>query len=134
MSSTINEAAPVKQEVADIKVEPKEEVFVINEEVEDSPVELQTILPLKLDIPVNKISSIEVEPRPSTSRAVLAKVVCHQNRPLTQPFKYDLFDLAPRARFSPPPPPTDQVKRRSIPGGHASATPKVKFSPYQVRR
>ena len=116
---------------AGLKIEPdiKEETFKIEDDIQ-----LVTIRPLKVEKkePVNDFRRIDVEPQPSTSRAVAEVRV--DTPPLPPDFKWDPFELAPRGRFSPPPPPADRAKRRSIPGGHASATPCLKFLPYQPRR
>ena len=113
------------------KIEPeiKEEEFKI-----EDPIHLATIRPIKIEEkkePVDDFRGIDVEPQPSTSRAV-AEVRVDTPPPLD--FKWDPYELAPRGRFSPPPPPADRAKRRSVPGGHASATPRLKFLPYQPRR
>ena len=121
MDSTIK-----KEAGGDIEV--KEEVFIIEEE---EKVDLARIRPLKLE-PVEKIEAT-AEPQPSTS-AVVAEVRLHAPPPAKEEFKWDPFELAPRAHRSPPPPPADRAKRRSVPGGHASANPRLKFSPYVARR
>ena len=95
--------------------------------------DLVTVKPLKLK-PVNSLQSFQAVPTPSTSRAAIAEVRGYAPPPAPD-FKYDPFDLAPRAsRFSPPPPPAYRSKRWSVPGGHASAQPCLKIQPYQARR
>ena len=116
-----------------VKEEAGEELFVIDEKVEVK-VDLAKVRPLQLkkEEPVNNFEDSQAEPRPSTSRVTVAEVrLCAP--PSAPDFKFDPFDLAPRARFSPPPPPADRAKRRSVPGGHASAKPRLKFAPYQAR-
>ena len=117
----------VKAEVKEEDCVIKEEVYVIKEESEEKP-DLATIRPLKIE--VNR-EDFQAEPVPSTSRAVAEVRV---NAPPAADVKWDPFDLSPRSRFSPPPPPAYRAKRRSVPGGHASATPCLKFQPYQARR
>ena len=117
-----------KEEDPDIKIE--QQVFTIDQKVEQKP-ELATIRPLR--IPVDSCRSYQAEPSPSSSR-VVAEVRVHAPPPAPVKFEEDPFDLGPRARFSPPPPPADRAKRRSVPGGHDSARPRLKFSPYQARR
>ena len=112
------------------KEEAGEEVFVIDNKAEVK-VDLARVRPLKLE-PVDDYKDSTAEPRPSTSRAV-AEVRLGAPPPALD-LKFDPFDLAPRARFSPPPPPADRAKRRSVPGGHESAKPRLKFLPYQARR
>ena len=130
MSSAIR-AEAVK---AEIKEDPdliiKEEVFVIKEE-EDSKPDLATVRPIQIE--KTEQDCLQAEPRPSTSRAVVAEVRVHAPPP-AQDLKFDPFDLGPRPRSSPPPPPAYRAKRRSVPGGHASAQPRLKFQPYQARR
>ena len=130
MSSTIR-AEAVK---AEVKEDPdlviKEEVYVIKEE-EDSKPDLATIRPIRVE--KTKQEFDQAEPLPSTSRAVVAEVRVHAPPP-AQDLKFDPFDLGPRPRSSPPPPPAYRAKRRSVPGGHASAQPRLKFQPYQARR
>ena len=120
---------------ADLKIEPeaKEESFEIKEE----PLHLVTLRPLEIEKvekkePIDDFCSLQAEPQPSTSRAVAEVRV--STPPLQPDLKFDPFELAPRGRFSPPPPPADRAKRRSIPGGHASATPRLKYHPFQPRR
>ena len=122
-----------------VKIEPKEEpdikiehqVFTIDQKIEEKP-ELATVRPQ--DVPVDSFRSYQAEPSPSSSR-IVADVRVQAPPPAPIKFEYaDPFDLAPRARFSPPPPPADRAKRRSVPGGHDSARPRLKFSPYQARR
>ena len=122
-----------------VKIEPKEEpdvkiehqVYTIDQKIEQKP-ELATVRPL--NVPVSSFRSYQAEPSPSSSR-VVAEVRVHAPPPAPVKFEdFDPFDLAPRARFSPPPPPADRAKRRSVPGGHDSARPRLKFSPYQARR
>ena len=85
-----------------------------------------------LKIEVDPLQAVAAEPGPSFAR-VVAEV--RGNTPPPAPLKYeDPFDLAPRARFLPPPPLADRAKRRSIPGGHDSARRRLKFLPYQARR
>ena len=127
-----------KEEKA-VKIEPKEEpdikiehqLYVIDQKIEEKP-ELATVRPLT--VPVDSFRSYQAEPSPSSSRVVAEVRV---QAPPPAPVKFedaDPFDLAPPARFSPPPPPADRAKRRSVPGGHDSARPRIKFSPYQARR
>ena len=123
------EVRPVKEEV-----EVKEKVFIINNKTENFPIQLQRIRPINLEVPVNNISSLDAKPQPSTLRAGLAKEVCHKGPPAQPFFKQDPYDLAPRGCFSPPPPPAEWVKCCLLPGGHASATPRLRFCPYQARR
>ena len=121
-----------------VKIEPKEEpdikiehqVYTIDQKIEQKP-ELATVRPL--NVPVNLFRSYQAEPSPSSSR-VVAEVRVNAPPPAPVKFEEDPFDLGPRARFSPPPPPADRAKRRSVPGGHDSARPRLKFSPYQARR
>ena len=124
-----SQAEAVKAEVKEEDIIIKEEVFTIKEE-EEKP-DLATIRPLTSE-PVVR-DSIQVEPTPSTSRAAVAEVRVYAPPP-AQEFKYDPFNLAPRSRVSPPPPPAFKAKRRSLPGGHASAQPRLKFQSYQARR
>ena len=129
MSLVKKEEAVVKAEAdrEDIKVE--QAIFVIDPEVEIKP-ELATVRPLKIE--VDPLQDFSAEPGPSSARVVAEVRV---NPPPPAPFKVkDPFDLAPRARYSPPPPPADRAKRRSVPGGHESARPRLKFLPYQARR
>ena len=131
MSSAIpcQQEAVVKAEAdcEDIKVETL--VFIIDDDIEKKP-ELATVRPLKVE--VDSFQAIAAEPGPSLSRVVAEVRV---NTPPPAPLKYeDPFDLAPRSRHSPPPPPADRAKRRSIPGGHESARPRLKYLPYQARR
>ena len=127
MNSAKKEAAAVKVEEEDVKIE--EQVIFIDQKVELKP-ELATVRPLSV---VDDLSTRQAEPSPSTSR-VVAEVRFQNPTPAPFDFKEDPFDLAPRARFSPPPPPADRAKIRSVPGGHASAKPRLKFEPYQARR
>ena len=124
-----SQAEAVKAEVKEEDIIIKEEVFTIKEE-EEKP-DLATIRPLTSE-PVVR-DSIQVEPTPSTFRAAVAEVRVYAPPP-AQEFKYDPFDLAPRSGVSPPPPPAFKAKRRSLPGGHASAQPRLKFQSYQARR
>ena len=121
------EAEAVK---AEVKVE--EEVYCIDgdDTKPDVKPSLATVRPLKLE-PVVNFGATQAEPAPSSSYMV-AEVRFPAPPPPDQ--KFDPFDLSPRARFSPPPPPAFRAKRRSVPGGHASATPRLKFQPYQARR
>ena len=130
MSSAMDpEAVKVEpKEDPDIKIE--QQIYTIDQKVELKP-ELATIRPLR--VPVDSARSYQAEPTPSSSR-VLAEVRVHAPPPAPVKFEEDPFDLGPRARFSPPPPPADRAKRRSVPGGHDSARPRLKFSPYQARR
>ena len=107
----------------------KEEVYIIEDEVK---VDLATVRPLKLE-PIKDEATV-AEPQPSTSSAAVAEVRLPAPAPAPIDYKWDPFELAPRARFSPPPPPADRAKRRSVPGGHDSARPRLKFAPYQARR
>ena len=116
-----------------IKEEAGEEVYVIDKKVEVK-VDLAKVCPLRLkEEPIDSYEDSTAEPRPSTSRATVAEVR-HSAPPPAPDFKWDPFELAPRARSSPPPPPADRAKRRSVPGGHESAKPSLKFSPFQARR
>ena len=128
MDSTKKEEAIVKAE-ADSEVKIEHSCFVIDSNLEQKP-ELATIRPLKVE--VDDFRAFAAEPGPSTSRAV-AEVRVHTPPPATLKYE-DPFDLAPRARHSPPPPPADRAKRRSVPGGHESARPRLKYWPYQHRR
>ena len=122
-----------KKPEAALKIEPKEEIKEETFKIEEDPIHLVTIRPIKIEKePIDNFQGINAEPQPSTSQAVAEVRV--DTPPLPPDFKWDPFELAPRGRFSPPPPPADRAKRRSIPGGHASATPRLKFSPYQPRR
>ena len=112
---------------AEIKIE--EEAYIINGDIKPS---LATVRPLKLE-PVVDFNATQAEPAPCCS-SVLAEVRVQAPPPDFKDFKLDPFDLAPRARHSPPPPPAFRAKRRSVPGGHASATPRLKYQPYQARR
>ena len=120
-----------------VKEEAGEEVYVIDEKIEKVEVKvgLAKVRPLRLkeEEPLDTYQDSTAEPKPSTSRATVAEVR-HFAPPPAPDFKWDPFDLAPRARFSPPPPPADRAKRRSVPGGHESAKPRLKFSPFQARR
>ena len=109
-----------------------EQVFVIDDTAEVK-VELAKVRPLKLE-PVDDYQDSTAEPKPSTSRAAVLAEVRLGAPPPAPDLKWDPYDLAPRARFSPPPPPADRAKRRSVPGGHASAKPRIKYLPYQSRR
>ena len=122
-------AEAVKAKIKEEDIIIKEEVFTIKEE-EEKP-DLATIRPLTSK-PVVR-DSIQVEPTPSTSRAAVAEVRVYAPPP-AQEFKYDPFNLAPRSRVSPPSPPAFKAKRRSLPGGHTSAQPRLKFQSYQARR
>ena len=120
---------------AGLKIEPEvtEETFKIEEE----PIHLVTLRPLEIEKikkkePIDNFCSFQAEPQPSTSRAVAEVRV--STPPLQPDLKFDPFELAPRGRFSPPPPPADRARRRSVPGGHSSATPRRKFQPYQHQR
>ena len=118
---------------AGCKIEPKE----IKEEhfkIEEDPIHLVTLRPIEIvkEEPVDDFSGFEAEPQPSSSRAIAEVRVA--TPPLPPKFKYDPFELAPHGRFSPPPPPADRAKRRLVPGGHASAIPRLKFHPYQHKR
>ena len=116
-----------------IKEEAGEEVFVIDEKVKVK-VDLAKVRPLQLkEEPIDNFQDSTAEPKPSTSRATVAEVRLGAPPPAPD-LKWDPYDLAPRARFSPPPPPADRAKRRSVPGGHASAKPRIKYLPYQSRR
>ena len=129
MSSAKKEEAVVKAEADCEEVKVESSVFIIDSGIEKKP-ELATVCPLKVEI--DSFQAIAAEPGPSLSRVVAEVRV---NTPPPAPLKYeDPFDLAPRARYSPPPPPADRAKRRSIPGGHESAKPRLKFLPYQARR
>ena len=100
MDSSKKEEAVVKAE-ADSEVKVESSCFIIDSGIERKP-ELATICPLKVEI--DNFQAIAAEPGPSSSRAVAEVRV---NAPPPAPLKYeDPFDLAPRARYSPPPPPT----------------------------
>ena len=87
MSLAMSQAAkPVKLE-ANAPI--KEEVFVIDPEVEEQPIHLATVWPLKFKTPVDEINLVGAKPSPSTLRPVLAEVVVHQSRPSAQPFKVE---------------------------------------------
>ena len=111
----------------DIQV--KEEVYVIEDEVK---VDLAKIRPLKLEPVKNEVTI--AEPQPSHLSAAVAEVRLQAPAPAPIDYKWDPFNFAPRARFSPPPPPANWAKRRSVPGGHDLARPRLKFAPYQARR
>ena len=115
-----------------VKEEADEKVFVIDEKVEVK-VDLAKVRPLKIEEPIDNFEDSTAEPKPSTSRATVAEVRLGAPPPAPD-LKWDPYDLAPRARFSPPPPPAKRAKRRSVPGGHASAKPRIKYLPYQARR
>ena len=132
----MSSAKPLKKEAvvkaeADSEVKIEQCVFGIDDSIEVKP-DLATVRPLKLE--VNDFTATSAEPIPSTSRAVAEVRV---GPPPPAPFKFeseDPFSLAPRASRSPPPPPADRAKRRSVPGGHESARPRLKYWPYQHRR
>ena len=129
-SANVKREAVVKAE-ADSEVDVKIEhaVFTIDDSIEEKP-NLATVRPLKLEI--DDLATVAAEPQPSTSRAVAEVRV---GLPPPAPIKYkDPFALAPRASRSPPAPPADRAKRRSVPGGHESARPRLKYWPYQHRR
>ena len=106
----------------EVKIE--EEVYVIDGDVKpDIKPSLATVRPLKLE-PVDDFSAAQAEPAQCSS-LVLAEV--RVQAPPPQDIKFDPFDLAPGSRHSPPPPPAFRAKRRSVAGGHASATPRLKF-------
>ena len=114
---------------AGIKVEPQqEEEFIIDSE-DEVKIEPARIRPVK----VEDLKFFEAEPKPSTSGAALAEVRL-QAPPAAPEYKWDPYELGPRASRLSPPPPADRAKRRSVPGGHASAKPRIKFVPYQPRR
>ena len=128
--ANIKREAVIKAE-ADSEVEVKIEhaVYCIDDSIEEKP-NLATVRPLKLEI--DNLATVAAEPQPSTSRAVAEVRV---GLPPPAPIKYeDPFALAPRASRSPPAPPADRAKRRSVPGGHESARPRLKYWPYQHRR
>ena len=112
--------------------EEAEEVFIIDNKTEEK-VDLAKVCPLKLE-PIANFEDSTAEPKPSTSRAAVLAEVRLGAPPPAPDLKWDPFELAPRAQFSPPPPPADRAKRRSVPGGHASAIPRLKFLPYPPRR
>ena len=119
------------KEAVAVKAEIKEEVFIIKEE--EKKFDLATVRPLKLEV-VNDLPASQAEPVPSTSDAAVAEARAHDPPPGLE-FKFNPFNLAPRAsRASASPPPAYRAKRRSIPGGHALAKPRLKFEPYQSRR
>ena len=117
---------------AGCKIEPKE----IKEEhfkIEEDPIHLVTLRPIEIvkEEPVDDFSGFEAEPQLSSSRAIAEVRVA--TPPLPE-VKFDPFAFAPRGRFLPPPPPADRARHRSVPGGHASAIPRLKSQPYQHRR
>ena len=123
--------AVVKAEADSEEIKIEQAVFAIDDSVEVKP-DLATVRPLKLE--VNDFTAASAEPIPSTSRAVAEVRV---GPPPPAPLKFEIedpFSLAPRASRSPPPPPADRAKRRSVPGGHKSARPRLKYWPYQHRR
>ena len=128
MSSACKKETAVKVE-ADSNIKEEESVFIIDVSTEEKP-DLAISRPLKIE--VDPLEAIAAEPGPSVTRAVAEVRV---GAPPPAPIKYeDPFSLAPRARFLPPPPPADRAKRRSVPGGHDSARPRLKYLPYQARR
>ena len=130
-SAKVKREAVIKAE-ADSEVEIKIEhaVFTIDDSIEEKP-NLATVRPLKLEI--DDLAAVAAEPQPSTSRAV-AEVRVGLPPPAPIKKEEDPFALAPRASRSPPAPPADRAKRRSVPGGHESARPRLKYWPYQHRR
>ena len=129
-SANIKREAAVKAEAdSEVEVKIEQAVFCIDSDIEEKP-NLATVRPLKIE--VDSLEATAAEPGPSTSRAVAEVRV---GTPPPAHIKYeDPFALAPRARNSPPPPPADRAKRRSVPGGHESARPRLKYWPYQHRR
>ena len=129
-SANIKREAVIKAEAdSEVEVKIEQAVFCIDSDIEEKP-NLATVRPLKIE--VDSLEATAAEPGPSTSRAVAEVRV---GAPPPAPIKYeDPFALAPRARHSPPPPPADRAKRRSVPGGHESARPRLKYWPYQHRR
>ena len=90
---------------AEIKIE--EELYVIDGDIKpEFKPSLATVRPLKIE-PVDDFSAAQAEPAPSSS-SVLAEVRFWAPPPPDQ--KFDPFDLAPRARYSPPPPPAFRAK------------------------
>ena len=87
----------IKEDVLS-KEEVKEEVLFIDQENIPTPVQLQTVRPIRFEVPVDS-DVLDAEPRQSTSRAVLAEMVVG-NQPLAPEWKFDPFELALRARLS----------------------------------
>ena len=131
-SANVKREAVIKAEAdSEVEVKIEQAVFCIDSDIEEKP-NLATVWPLKIE--VDSLEATAAEPGPSTSRAVAEVRV---GPPPPAPFKFeseDPFSLAPRASRSPPPPPADRAKRRSVPGGHESARPRLKYWPYQHRR
>ena len=129
-SANIKREAVIKAEAdSEVEVKVEQAVYCIDSDIEEKP-NLATVRPLKLEI--DDLAQVAAEPQPSTSRAVAEVRV---GLPPPAPIKYeDPFALAPRASRSPPAPPADRAKRRSVPGGHESARPRLKHWPYQHRR
>ena len=130
-AKAVKKEAVVKAEADSEEIKIEQAVFAIDDSIEAKP-DLATVRPLKLE--VNDFSASSAEPIPSSSRAVAEVRV---GPPPPAPLKFEIedpFSLAPRASRSPPPPPADRAKRRSVPGGHESARPRLKYWPYQHRR
>ena len=129
-SANIKREAVIKAEAdSEVEIKVEQAVYCIDSDIEEKP-NLATVRPLKLEI--DDLAAVAAEPQPSTSRAVAEVRV---GLPPPAPIKYeDPFALAPRASRSPPAPPADRAKRRSVPGGHESARPRLKYWPYQHRR
>ena len=129
-SANVKREAVIKSEAdSEVEIKVEQAVYCIDSDIEEKP-NLATVRPLKLEI--DDLATVAAEPQPSTSRAVAEVRV---GLPPPAPIKYeDPFALAPRASRSPPAPPADRAKRRSVPGGHESARPRLKYWPYQHRR
>ena len=129
-SANIKREAVIKAEAdSEVEIKVEQAVYCIDSDIEEKP-NLATVRPLKLEI--DSLAAVAAEPQPSTSRAVAEVRV---GLPPPAPIKKeDPFALAPRASRSPPAPPADRAKRRSVPGGHESARPRLKYWPYQHRR
>ena len=129
-SAKVKREAAVKAEAdSEVEVKIEQAVFCIDSDIEEKP-DLATVRPLKIE--VDDFQASTAEPGPSSSSAVAEVRVGAP--PPAHIKQEDPFALAPRARNSPPPPPADRAKRRSVPGGHESARPRLKYWPYQHRR
>ena len=130
-SANIKREAVIKAEAdSEVEIKIEQAVYCIDSDIEEKP-NLATVRPLKLEI--DSLAAVAAEPQPSTSRAV-AEVRVGLPPPAPIKKEEDPFALAPRASRSPPAPPADRAKRRSVPGGHESARPRLKYWPYQHRR
>ena len=130
-SANIKREAVIKAEAdSEVEIKIEQAVYCIDSDIEEKP-NLATVRPLKLEI--DDLATVAAEPQPSTSRAV-AEVRVGLPPPAPIKKEEDPFALAPRASRSPPAPPADRAKRRSVPGGHESARPRLKYWPYQHRR